>query len=214
MPSYDRDFFDEYISDPSNPVPYTAEITTDIPKHFMIEDQRFADRRPDVLSYKSDILKKDITISGPITVDIYVSTSGTDSDWIVKLIDVFPDDVSNNVEPALRGYQMLLKGEIMRGKFRNSFEEPDPMIPSEISQITYAMNDLNHTFKKGHRIMIHIQSTWFPFFDRNPQKFVDIYQADESDFQKATQRIYFSERYPSGIILNILKSSVSTHKSD
>jgi putative CocE/NonD family hydrolase len=204
-PSNSEDFFHQYISDPAKPVPFTAKITTDIPKKYMIEDQRFAATRPDVLVYKSERLEKDITIVGPIAADLFVSTTGTDSDWVVKLIDVWPDDTPGTENAVLGGYQMLLRGEILRGKFRNSFENPGPMEPGKITPIQFTMNDVNHTFKKGHRIMVHIQSSWFPLFDRNPQKFVDIYNAEESDFQIAAQRIYFSSQFPSGLILNVLE---------
>ena len=203
-PVNDKNLFDEYISDPSRPVPFTSEITTKVPKKYMVEDQRFATKRPDVMVYKSKVLKKDFTIAGPIVADIFVSTTGTDSDWIVKLIDVFPDDTTDTENTVLGGYQMLLRGEIMRGKFRNSYENIEPMEPGRITNIKFTMNDLNHTFKKGHKIMVQIQSSCFPLFDRSPQKFVNIYDADESDFQKETQRIYFSKRYPSGVILNVV----------
>jgi putative CocE/NonD family hydrolase len=203
-PSHSDQLFHQYISDPAKPVPFTAKITTHMPREYMTEDQRFAARRPDVLVYKSERLEKDITIVGPITADLFVSTTGTDSDWVVKLIDVLPDDTPGTENAVLGGYQMLLRAEILRGKFRNSYEKPEPMEPGRITHIQFTMNDVNHTFKKGHRIMVHIQSSWFPLFDRNPQKFVDIYNADESDFQIATQRIYFSSQYPSGLILNVL----------
>jgi putative CocE/NonD family hydrolase len=206
-PLNDENLFYEYISDPSKPVPYTSEITTNIPKKYMIEDQRFAAARPDVLVCKSEALEKDISIAGPIIADLFVSTTGADSDWIVKLIDVFPDDTTGTDDVVLGGYQMLLRGEIMRGKFRNSYEKPTPMESGKITNISFTMNDLNHTFKKGHKIMVQIQSSWFPLFDRNPQKFVDIYNADENDFQKAKQQIYYSKKYPSGLVLNILMSS-------
>jgi putative CocE/NonD family hydrolase len=204
-PSNSENLFHQYISDPAKPVPFTSEITTRIPRKYMVEDQRFAATRPDVPVYKSEWLDKDITIVGPITADLFVSTTGTDSDWVVKLIDVFPDDTPGTENAVLGGYQMLLRGEILRGKFRNSYEKPEPIEPGKITHIKFTMNDVNHTFKKGHRIMVHIQSSWFPLFDRNPQKFVDIYNADESDFQIATQRIYFSSQYPSGLILNVLE---------
>ncbi len=206
-PSNEEIMFDKYISDPAKPVPYTSEITTEIPQSFMVEDQRFVANRPDVVVYKSEVLTNNITIAGHIVADFYVSTTGTDSDWIVKLIDVFPDDSTVTDNVVYGSYQMLLRAEIMRGKFRDSYEKPEPMQPDKITKINLAMNDLNHTFKKGHRIMVQIQSSWFPLFDRNPQKFVDIYHADEDDFQKATQRIYFSKKYPSGLILNILEPS-------
>ncbi len=199
--------FHEYISDPSKPVPFTSEITTEVPIKYMIEDQRFAATRPDVLVYRSDGLKKEITIVGPIGVDLFASTTGTDSDWIVKLIDVFPDDTPKTKDTVMGGYQMLVRAEIMRSKFRNSFENPEPMEPGRVTNIHFTMNDVNHTFKKGHKIMVHIQSSWFPLFDRNPHTFIDIYNANESDFQKATQRIYMSKEFPSGLILNVLNST-------
>jgi hypothetical protein len=192
--------FDEYISDPAKPVPFTKEITTDVPKEYMVEDQRFAARRPDVLVYETGILDNDITFTGNVIADLFVSTTGTDADWVVKLIDVFPADSSSD-SVVYSEYQMLVRGNILRGKFRESLETQKPFTPGEITNIKFDLLDINHTFKKGHRIMVQIQSSWFPLFDRNPQKFVNIYNADESDFQKATQRVYFSEEYPSRIIL-------------
>lgn len=197
-PASGKEEYDEYISDPANPVPYTATHDTNYPKHFMVEDQRFVAGRPDVLAYSTDTLKKDVTIAGPIEADIYVSTTGTDSDWIVKVIDVYPEG-----EGKMAGYQMLLRGEIMRGKFRSSLETVEPMEPGKITRITFSLVDVHHTFKKGHKIMVQIQSSWFPIFDRNPQKFTDIYNASAEDFQKATQRIYFSKTHPSGIIVYV-----------
>lgn len=197
-PAAEKEQYDEYISDPANPVPYTVTHDTNYPKHFMVEDQRFVTGRPDVLAYSTDTLEKDVTIAGPIEADIYVSTTGTDSDWIVKLIDVYPEEAGR-----MAGYQMLLRGEIMRGKFRNSLEIVEPMEPGKITRITFSLVDVHHTFKKGHKIMVQIQSSWFPIFDRNPHKFVDIYNASEDDFQKATQRVYFSKKHPSGIIVYV-----------
>lgn len=194
--------FDEYISDPSKPVPFTEQITTEIPKRYMVDDQRFAARRPDVLVYETETLDNDLTFAGSVTADLYVSTTGTDADWIVKLIDVFPADSASTDSAVYSQYQMMVRGNILRGKFRESLENPKPFIPGEVTNIKFDLMDINHTFKKGHKIMIQIQSSWFPLFDRNPQKFVDIYNADESDFQKATQRVYFSRKYPSRIILN------------
>ncbi len=206
--------FHPYTSDPAKPVPFTSKITTHIPRAYMTEDQRFAATRPDVLVYKSECLEENITMVGPITADLFVSTTGTDSDWVVKLIDVLPDNTPESEEAVLGGYQMLIRGEILRGKFRNSYEKPEPMEPGKITHITFTMNDVNHTFKKGHRIMVHIQSTWFPLFDRNPQKFTDIYNADDSDFQSAAQRIYFSRQYPSGLIFNVLNEPNKHNKPD
>ena len=196
-----KDSFDEYISDPSRPVPFTKEITTDIPKSYMDEDQRFAARRPDVLVYKTEILDSNITFAGNATADLYVSTSGTDADWIVKLIDVFPADSASSGNVVYSEYEMMVRGNILRGKFRESLEAPKPFTQGKVTNIKFDLLDINHTFKKGHRIMVQIQSSWFPLFDRNPQKFVDIYNAKESDFQKETQRVYFSKKYPSKIVL-------------
>ena len=193
--------FDEYISDPAKPVPFTEEITTDIPKTYMIEDQRFVAQRPDVLVYKTETLEKDITFAGNVIADLFVSTTGTDADWVVKLIDVFPADSVSSNSVNYHEYEMLVRGNILRGKFRESLETPKPFTPGEITNIKFDLLDINHTFKKGHRIMIQVQSSWFPLFDLNPQKFVDIYNAKESDFQKAKQRVYFSKEYPSRIIL-------------
>jgi len=198
---YSADGFDEYISDPSRPVPFTAEITTDIPKTYMTEDQRFASRRTDVLVYSTNTLEKDITFAGDVTADLFVSTTGTDADWVVKLIDVFPADSASTDSAVYSEYQMLVRGNILRGKFRESLETPEPFEPGEIVNVRFNLMDISHTFKKRHKIMIQIQSSWFPLFDRNPQKFADIYHAGESDFQKAVNRVYFSREYPSRIIL-------------
>lgn len=201
--------YDEYISDPNNPVPYTAKVSNWYDRSFMVEDQRFADRRPDVLVYQTEILTEDITIAGKITNALYVSTSGTDSDWIVKLIDVFPDTMRNwkynrNLV-QLGGYEMLVRGDVLRGKFRNSLAKPEPFTPNKTTKIQFNLEDVFHTFKKGHRIMVQIQSSWFPFIDRNPQKFVNIYEAKEGDFQKATQRVYRSPEYASHLLVTVLK---------
>jgi len=200
--------YDEYISDPAKPVPFTAEITTKWGKTFMVEDQRFTWRRPDVLSCESQSIDQALTIAGPITATLYVSTSGTDSDWIVKLIDVYPDTFKYEnpdfTDEKMGGYQRLIRAEIMRGKFRNSLARPQPMIPGKITEIELELRDIYHTFKKGHRIMVQIQSSWFPLFDRNPQKFVNIYKAKEEDFQKAVQRVYHTETYQTHITVPVL----------
>ncbi|MBK8943883.1 MAG: CocE/NonD family hydrolase [Ignavibacteriae bacterium] len=210
-PQNSKIIFDEYISDPNKPVPYTSKFIDAKDyyyKEYLNEDQRFASTRQDVLVYETEILQNDFSIVGPIETELFVSTSGTDSDWIVKVIDVFPDSTKDikigDTEIEMGGYQMLVRGEILRGKYRNSLEFPEPFSPNEITKVKIYLNDACHTFKKGHKIMIQIQSSWFPLFDRNPQKFIDIYNADESDFQKATQRIYFSKNYPSKIKLNKL----------
>jgi hypothetical protein len=172
-----------------------------------VEDQRFASTRSDVLAYESDVLTEDLTIAGPILADLFVSTTGTDSDWVVKLIDVYPGDAPNSAfcEVPMGGFQMHLAGEIMRGKFRNSFESPEPMVPGEITPIHINLRDRYHTFKAGHRIMVHVQSSWFPAYDRNPQKFVDIYHASPDDYQKATQTIYRSAEFPSHLVLEVMR---------
>lgn len=158
--------------------------------------------------YQTEVLEKDITLAGPVIADLMVSTSGTDADYVVKLIDVYPDDYPNNVpnpnNVEMGGYQMLVRGEVMRGKFRNSFEKPEPFVPGQVTQVKYTLPDVAHTFKAGHRIMIQVQNSWFPLVDRNPQKFVDIYNAEEKDFQKATHRIYHDKVNASGVILPVL----------
>ncbi|MGH9970389.1 MAG: CocE/NonD family hydrolase, partial [Pyrinomonadaceae bacterium] len=204
----DREF-DEYISDPERPAPYINGTDIGMTREYMVDDQRFAATRPDVLVYESPVLAENVAVTGPITATLYVSTSGTDSDYVVKVIDVFPDNTPDPTpNPAggkMGGYQMLVRGEPMRARFRNSFEKPEAMIPNRVTKIEFALPDVNHSFLKGHRIMVQIQSSWFPLVDRNPQKFVDIYKASETDFQKATQRVYHSRRYPSQITLSVLK---------
>ena len=199
--------FVEYISDPMKPVPYTDGFHTRRTSEYMTDDQRFASRRPDVLVYESEELDEDITLTGPITADLFVSLTGTDADFIVKLIDVLPDNTPANetIRVPLGGYQMLVRAEVFRGKYRNSFEKPEPFLPGEITEVKYELPDVAHTFKKGHRIMVQVQSSWFPLVDRNPQKFVNIYKSSEKDFQKATHRIYTNKEYPSHIKINILK---------
>lgn len=207
--------FDEYTSDPSHPVPYTEDVHLARTREYMTDDQRFASRRPDVLTYSTDILDHDITLAGPVIADLMVSISTTDADFVVKIIDVFPDDFKYPAQPAfdtthhpdypMGGYQMLVRGEIMRGRYRNSFEKPEAFVPGKITEVKYALPDVAHTFKKGHRLMIQIQSSWFPLADRNPQKFIDIYHADDRDFQKSTIHIYHDGANQSRIILPVLK---------
>ena len=194
--------YDQYVSDPARPVPFTTDISKGMTSNYMTDDQRFAARRPDVLVYQTPVLESDVTLAGPIMADLWVSTSGTASDWIVKLIDVLPpetpdhDDVRDGVH--LGGYQMMVRSEVMRGRFRNSYEHPEPFVPDEPTQVRVPLQDVLHTFRAGHRIMVQIQSTWFPLVDRNPQTYVDnIYLADEADFVTATQRVYSSATYPS-----------------
>jgi putative CocE/NonD family hydrolase len=174
----------------------------------MVDDQRFAASRPDVLSYRTEPLEADLTIAGEIRPDLRVSTTGTDSDWVVKLIDVYPDDTPDPTPPApglkMGGFQQMLRGECMRGRYRNSYEKPEPFEPGKVEKVEYPMPDVLHTFKKGHRIMVQVQSSWFPLIDRNPQKYVDIYRATEADFQTATQRVYRYAGGPSSVGVQVL----------
>ena len=197
--------FSDYVSDPSKPVPYTEDVHFNRTREYMTDDQRFASRRPDVLVFETDTLTTDLTLAGPVVADLMVSISGTDADFIVKVIDVFPDNFSysDTDKYIMNGYQMLVRGEVMRGKFRNSFEKPEPFVPNKITNVKYTLPDIAHTFKKGHRLMIQVQSSWFPLVDRNPQKFVDIYHAKESDFQKATIKVYHQPGATSKIILPV-----------
>ena len=207
-PTQEDNAFDEYTSDPNRPVPYIPNIAIRMTREHMLDDQRFAASRPDVLVYQTDPLAEDVTIAGPISAALHVSTTGTDSDWVVKLIDVYSGDFPNpEPNPAgleLGTYQQLIRGEAFRGKFRNSFEKPEPFEPGKVTPINYVMPDAFHTFRRGHRIMIQVQSTWFPLVDRNPQKFCDIYHAKTEDFQKATQRVYRSAQAQSHIELKVL----------
>lgn len=193
--------YSEFVSDPKKPVPYTEDITTTqgfTPFNYMSEDQRFAGRRPDVLVFQTDVLTEDLTLGGEIMAKLKVSTTGTDADWVVKLIDVYPPNEPNhpympNKNITLGNYQQMVRSEVMRGRFRNSFEKPEPFKPGEVTDVNIQLQDVLHTFKKGHRIMIQVQSTWFPLIDRNPQTYVEnIFKADEKDFQKATHRVYDS----------------------
>jgi uncharacterized protein len=202
----DNDAFSEYISDPAKPVPYAETVHLKRTTEYMIDDQRFAARRPDVLTFETDVLNNDVTLAGPVIADLVVSTTGTDADFVVKLIDVFPADFkySDTDKYVMGGYQMLVRGEVMRGKFRNSFEKPEPFVPKKITKVTYALPDVAHTFKAGHKLMIQIQSSWFPLVDRNPNKFVDIYHAKDEDFQKANIKVYHSDGVSSRIILPVV----------
>ena len=206
-PTANDNAYDEYLSDPNRPVPHKGEIIRYWYYEFMHSDQRFAARRPDVLVYKSEPLEHDLTIVGPLHAELFVSTTGTDADWVVKLIDVYPDDAPRNEENTWMGgyYQMLVRGDVMRGKFRNSFEKPEPFVPGEVAKVRFELQDINHTFKAGHCIMVQVQSTWFPLVDRNPQTFCDIYNAKEEDFQRAMHRIYRTQAHPSRIEVQVLQ---------
>jgi putative CocE/NonD family hydrolase len=202
-------YYDEFISDPAKPVPLMNKIDIGMPQTYMTADQRFAAQRPDVLVYQTPVLKEDLTVAGPIEVELYVTTTGTDADWVVKLIDVYPDDASdpdpNPTGVRMGGYQQLVRGEPFRGKFRNSFEKPEPFKPGEVTKVKFTMPDVLHTFRPGHRIMVQVQSTWFPLVDRNPQTFCDIYKADEKDFQKQTHRVYRDAEHPSKVTIRVIK---------
>jgi uncharacterized protein len=206
--------FDSYISDPAHPVPYRHRpIDMTYPDDhpggwptWLVEDQRFVDNRPDVLTWQTDDLQDDVTLAGKVTAKLFASTSGSDSDWIVKLIDLYPQHYPEDWK--LSGYELMIADEVFRGRFRKSFEKPEPITPNAITPYTIDLHTANHVFKKGHRIMVQVQSTWFPIIDRNPQKFVpNIFEANESDFQKATQRIYRSKEYPSGVVLSVLPAA-------
>jgi len=191
--------FDEYVSDPANPVPFFDKPTLYMAREYMDADQRFVQGRPDVLSYQTEPLAEDMTIAGPISPSLFVSTTGTDSDFIVKLIDVYPDTAPG----ALSGYEQLVRGEPFRGKFRNSFEHSEAFKPGEIQRIQFTMPDVYHCFQKGHRIMVQVQSSWFPLVDRNPQTFTNIPAAAASDFVKATEHIYRSGSDASFVEVNV-----------
>ncbi|KIC91685.1 CocE/NonD family hydrolase [Flavihumibacter sp. ZG627] len=201
----------EYISDPAKPVPYTEDVHFNRTREYMTDDQRFASRRPDVLTFQTAVLEQDLTLAGPLIADLLVSISSTDADFVVKLVDVFPDDFryegnrSDDESYPMGGYQMLVRGEIMRGKFRKSFETPVAFKPNAVERVKFELPDVAHTFKKGHRLMVQIQSSWFPLMDRNPQQFLNIYEAKDSDFKKATIRIHHDAANSSAILLPVVK---------
>jgi putative CocE/NonD family hydrolase len=203
--------YSEYISDPAKPVPYSEDIKAVFtPRKFMTDDQRFAGRRPDVLVFQTDVLAEDLTLGGELMARLKVSTTGTDADWVVKLIDVYPsdhEDYPDNPKHVRMGdYEMLVRSEVIRGRYRKSFSNPEPFKPNEITDVNLKLQDVLHTFKKGHRIMIQIQSTWFPYIDRNPQKYVEnIFYANEEDFIKATHRVYHSSDNPTHLEVDVLK---------
>ena len=223
-PGTEAPAFDEYVSDPAKPVPYVNYPAQDVPQEYMVSDQRFADSRTDVLTYQSEVLQEDVTIAGPVAPKLFVSTSGTDSDFDVKLIDVYPADypeskdagVSGEQKPRMDvgppkfetgGYQQMVRGEPFRGKFRHGFEKPEPFTPGKVEEINFTMPDVNHTFRRGHRIMVQVQSSWFPLTDRNPQTFVDIPEAKATDFVKASERVYHSGEQASGVVVQVLEGA-------
>jgi putative CocE/NonD family hydrolase len=194
-PTEGTDAFDEYVSDPAKPVPFTLEVTTDYPRGYPTHDQRFAASRPDVLVYVTEPLEEDLTLAGPLTAALSVSTTGTDADFVLKLIDVYdndyPDPEPNPAHLVMGGYQQLVRGDVMRARFRESFQKPAPMVPGKVAKLEFTLPDILHTFRRGHRVMIQVQSTWFPLVERNPQTYVDnIAYAKPEDYRKATQRVY------------------------
>jgi uncharacterized protein len=216
-PSAESGVGDEYVSDPAKPVPFVGYPATSVPQEYMVADQRFAASRSDVLVYQTEPLEQDVTIVGQVSPKLFVSTTGTDSDWVVKLIDVYPadypDDAPANAMPPsdvpppsikMAGFQQLIRGEPMRGKFRKSFEHPEALTPGNVEEVNFSMPDVNHTFRRGHRIMVQVQSSWFPLIDRNPQVFENIPDAKAADFKKATEKIYRSKNQPSGIAVQVL----------
>jgi putative CocE/NonD family hydrolase len=222
-PKQEATAYDEYVSDPAKPVPFVNYVAQTVPQEYMVADQRFAASRADVLTYQTEVLQEDVTIAGPVSPRLFVSTTGTDSDWDVKLIDVYPADYPpsklDDQRPeekgkpvmdvgapgfTMGGYEQLVRGEPFRGKFRRSFEKPEAFTPGKVEEVTFAMQDVNHTFRRGHRIMVQIQSSWFPLTDRNPQTFMNIPDAKISDFVKATERVYHGDGQASGIETNVV----------
>ena len=209
-PSDSEREFDSYVSDPFHPVPYRPRPIE--PTYYfrgsgwytwLLEDQRFIHQRPDVLSWETETLGEEVTVAGEIVAHLFASTSGTDSDWIVKLIDVYPEEYPK--DPKLGGYQLMIANEALRGRFRKSFEQPEPVVPNEVNEYVIDLHGNDHRFLKGHKIMVQVQSTWFPLIDRNPQKFVgNIFQAKEADFQPATQRVFRSKRFSSYVKLPLV----------
>ena len=199
---------DSFTSDPAKPVPFTTIISTDMERTYMTEDQRFASRRPDVLSYETGVLTSDMTLAGNIMANLQVSTTGTDADWVLKVIDVYPDTAQNNkytkAGESMSAYEQMVRSEAFRGKYRNSLEKPEPFIPGKISQVNFELQDILHTFKKGHRIMVQIQSSWFPLTDRNPQQFMNIMKAVPADFKTTFNTIHTGKNTPSYISIHLL----------
>jgi putative CocE/NonD family hydrolase len=216
-PPTDREAFDSYLSDPANPVPYRPRpVTPTYPGRewplWLVQDQRFVDHRPDVLTWETEPLTQDVVVTGDIVAELFASTSGSDSDWAVKLIDVYPEDYQNvtyqdqatGAGPVLNGYQLIVADDILRGRYRNGLETPEPITPGKVTEFKVDLHPNNHAFLRGHRIMVQVQSTWFPVYDRNPQKFVEnIYKASAADYIPATQKIYRSKEAASSVVLPV-----------
>jgi len=203
-----------YTSDPSKPVPYTEDVLDGRTREYMTDDQRFASRRPDVIAFKTGVLENDLTLAGTLIADLKVAISTTDADFVVKVIDVFPDGFEYDTltyasdkenDYLMDGYEMLVRGEIMRGRYRNSFEKPEAFESNKITTVKFELPDIAHTFKKGHRLMIQVQSTWFPLADRNPQQFIDIYHCADADFIKSEIKLFHDVNNASSVILPVLK---------
>ncbi|MFB9843279.1 CocE/NonD family hydrolase [Mucilaginibacter ginsenosidivorans] len=208
-PAGDKDTFDEYTSDPDKPVPFIDGIDLGMKREYMVGDQRFAARRPDVLTYQTDVLDHDITLAGNIWANLKVAITGTDADWVVKVIDVYPDSAKNNKFTAkgtyMSNYEQMVRSEAMRGKFRNDFGKPEAFVPGQVTPVNFELQDVLHTFKKGHRIMVQVQSTWFPLIDRNTQQFQDIMKAKDTDFKKETHKVYTSKEHPSYLKVRVME---------
>jgi putative CocE/NonD family hydrolase len=204
--------FDSYVSDPAHPVPYRQrpiEVTYSRGSRWnswLTEDQRFVSDRPDVLSWETETLTEDVTVTGEIIGQLFASTSGTDSDWIVKLIDVYPEEWPDN--PKMGGYQLMVTSEVLRGRYHKSFDKPEPLVANKVTKFDVYLHQKDHCFKKGHRIMAQVQSTWFPVIDRNPQKYVEnIFKAKDADYIAATQRVFRSKTVASGIKVPVVTAS-------
>ena len=205
-PAEGADAYDSYLSDPANPVPYRRRPIQ--PTYgegstwstWLTEDQRFVASRDDVLSWQSDVLDRDLTIAGQIEANLFASTDGSDADWVTKLIDVYPDN-----DAAMPGHQLMVANDVFRGRYRQSFEKPEPIVPGAVERYRVDLHTQNYRFRRGHRVMVQVQSTWFPLIDRNPQTFVaNIFKAQASDFRRATHRIHRSARYPTHVVLPVI----------
>jgi putative CocE/NonD family hydrolase len=202
---------DSYVSDPAHPVPYTGSYALRRNREYMSEDQRFASRRTDVLSYVSEPVSTEVALAGPVEVDLWVSTTGTDADFVVKLVDIYPANAgASSAEPKrpMAGYEQLVRAEVMRGKFRDSLSTPKPFVPNQPTRVHFTLPDVSHAFRMGHRIAVQVQSSWFPLVDRNPQRFVDIYHATDADFHAETERVLVGGDKPSSIKVGVVRGAL------
>ncbi|QJD96927.1 CocE/NonD family hydrolase [Mucilaginibacter robiniae] len=207
-PAAGKDTYNEFVSDPNNPVPFLNHKSMDMDREYMTADQRFAQKNPGVLTYQTDVLDHDVTLAGNIWANLKVSTTGTDADFVVKVLDVYPDTAKNNKFTGegvqMAGYEQMVRSEAVRGKYRTGFDKPTAFVPGQVSPVNFELQDILHTFKKGHRIMVQVQSTWFPLIDRNTQQFQDIMKAKDTDFKKATHRVYISKAHPSFLKVRVM----------